>query len=218
MDYIKEMNAFYDKFVEQDFIFEDVSDYKKLLILLNHKLFWRCRLYRPQTIYYSEYCISGVMPIDRFFEIVDMATLTPVTYGIWEYNQIKKTLLSKRLNINNPTYDDLLKVWQAHCKKVYRWNSAWKRTPPVILNELIPTDRVRIPNQLRQKVIVKCDYACQYCGTVPQNSELHIDHIVPVCQGGKTVLDNLVVACQQCNLKKGGRTPEQAGMPLITSG
>ena len=30
----------------------------------------------------------------------------------------------------------------------------------------------------------------------------HIDHVVPRCNGGGTDIDNLVLACRRCNLKK----------------
>ncbi len=45
--------------------------------------------------------------------------------------------------------------------------------------------------------------------------ELTYDHVVPRSQGGKTVWDNIVTACQECNGRKAGRTPEQAGMRLL---
>ena len=38
--------------------------------------------------------------------------------------------------------------------------------------------------------------------------------MVPRCQGGLTNWNNIVVACTDCNSKKAGRTPEQAGMKL----
>ena len=34
-------------------------------------------------------------------------------------------------------------------------------------------------------------------------------------QGGKTVWENIVSSCYACNLRKGSRTPEQAGMKLL---
>nr|WP_306286555.1 HNH endonuclease [Sphingomonas sp. Ant20] len=36
----------------------------------------------------------------------------------------------------------------------------------------------------------------------------------PRAQGGRTTWENVVTACAPCNLKKGGRTPRQAAMPL----
>ena len=52
---------------------------------------------------------------------------------------------------------------------------------------------------------------CQYCGS-PQ--ELTFDHVVPRAQGGRTTWENVATACAPCNLRKGGRTPRQAGMHI----
>ena len=44
-----------------------------------------------------------------------------------------------------------------------------------------------------------------------------IDHIIPKIQGGKNSFINCVTACKECNGKtKGGRTPREAGMELIS--
>ena len=45
--------------------------------------------------------------------------------------------------------------------------------------------------------------------------ELNLDHVLPRSQGGKTSWDNVVCSCLPCNLKKGGRTPQQAEMTLL---
>lgn len=57
---------------------------------------------------------------------------------------------------------------------------------------------------------------CQYCGKKFPPSELSVDHVVPRSQGGRTSWDNVVCACVKCNVRKGGRTPEQARMQPIT--
>ncbi|MDY0092969.1 MAG: HNH endonuclease, partial [Candidatus Vecturithrix sp.] len=36
----------------------------------------------------------------------------------------------------------------------------------------------------------------------------------PKSQGGQTTWENVVVCCVECNGKKGGQTPKQAGMKL----
>jgi 5-methylcytosine-specific restriction endonuclease McrA len=54
---------------------------------------------------------------------------------------------------------------------------------------------------------------CQYCGS---KRHLTIDHIVPKSKGGKTNWTNLVTACNRCNVNKGDKTPEQAGLVLRT--
>lgn len=58
-------------------------------------------------------------------------------------------------------------------------------------------------------------YRCQYCGKKPRPDEITVDHVVPRKQGGISCFENCVLACLQCNLKKGNKTPEQAGMTLI---
>ncbi|WP_420886713.1 HNH endonuclease [Candidatus Kuenenia stuttgartensis] len=37
---------------------------------------------------------------------------------------------------------------------------------------------------------------------------------MPRAHDGKTTWENVVCACTECNKRKGGRTPEQAGMKL----
>jgi 5-methylcytosine-specific restriction endonuclease McrA len=65
-------------------------------------------------------------------------------------------------------------------------------------------------------VCLRDDFRCQYCNSKLPMSMLNYDHVIPRSQGGKTVWDNIVMACYPCNDKKGGRTPEQAGMTLLS--
>ena len=41
---------------------------------------------------------------------------------------------------------------------------------------------------------------------MPDEVGLHIDHIVPIAKGGKTVKSNLQVLCSKCNGKKSSKT------------
>ena len=41
------------------------------------------------------------------------------------------------------------------------------------------------------------------------------DHVVPTSKGGRDAWENVVAACIHCNSRKGNRTPQQAGMPLL---
>ncbi len=66
----------------------------------------------------------------------------------------------------------------------------------------------------RRNVMKRDKYTCQYCG---QKSDLTLDHILPKSRGGKDSWENLITACNKCNVKKGNRTPEEAAMPLRTS-
>lgn len=56
-------------------------------------------------------------------------------------------------------------------------------------------------------------YVCQYCGG--KGKELTLDHIIPRKDGGEHTWENVVSACPSCNRRKGGRTPEEAGMKLL---
>ena len=56
---------------------------------------------------------------------------------------------------------------------------------------------------------------CQYCGEKKTMKELNYDHVVPRRQGGTTTWWNVTSSCIPCNERKGGRTPEQAGMNLL---
>jgi 5-methylcytosine-specific restriction endonuclease McrA len=66
----------------------------------------------------------------------------------------------------------------------------------------------------RVNVFARDGFRCQYCGVKRTPHELNYDHVVPRVQGGKTEWENIVTACYECNGKKRGRTPEQAGMTL----
>jgi 5-methylcytosine-specific restriction endonuclease McrA len=67
----------------------------------------------------------------------------------------------------------------------------------------------------RNNILMRDQHTCQYCGRKRNKNELTLDHVTPVVQGGKKTWDNIVAACIQCNQKKGGRTPHEAGMGLI---
>ena len=59
-----------------------------------------------------------------------------------------------------------------------------------------------ISKSLRFKVLNRDNFTCQYCGRKPPEVKLHVDHIVPSSKNGYTRIDNLITACQECNLGK----------------
>ena len=69
----------------------------------------------------------------------------------------------------------------------------------------------------RAQIYLRDGYRCQYCGEHKAASQLTLDHILPRAQGGASLPENLVTACEKCNGRKGNRTPEQARMPMLTS-
>ena len=54
--------------------------------------------------------------------------------------------------------------------------------------------------------MMRDNFTCRNCGKyMPDEVGLHIDHIVAIKNGGKTVESNLQVLCDKCNLSKGSR-------------
>ncbi|MCV2886462.1 HNH endonuclease [Aestuariibacter sp. AA17] len=59
------------------------------------------------------------------------------------------------------------------------------------------------------------DHTCLYCGRRFKSGQLTMDHIIPRSRGGRKNWTNAATACKRCNVIKGARTPEEAGMALI---
>ncbi len=71
--------------------------------------------------------------------------------------------------------------------------------------------RVRVPDNLRFSILYRDGFACRFCGVRPPHSELQLDHVVPLAQGGKPLAeDNLVTTCARCN---NGHGDEHAALP-----
>lgn len=88
-------------------------------------------------------------------------------------------------------------------------------------DQLLPTvirlrHFVRVPYKpmplTRRNLFQRDQNACQYCGY--SGDRLSIDHVVPRSRGGADCWDNVTTACLPCNVRKGNRTPREAGMVL----
>jgi len=74
------------------------------------------------------------------------------------------------------------------------------------------SEREKMTKKLRFQILERDGFRCKACGADPRNDDevrLHVDHIVPIALGGKTVEDNLQTLCQKCNQGKGADTVEQ---------
>lgn len=86
---------------------------------------------------------------------------------------------------------------------------------PSIIRLVYLVKRPFAPRKLSKKeIFLRDQYTCQYCGKKTQ--ELTLDHVVPRRQKGAHTWENVVAACSRCNLRKAGRTPEEANMRLKT--
>lgn len=57
--------------------------------------------------------------------------------------------------------------------------------------------------RLRFEVLERDGFKCQYCGRTPQDgAKLVADHVIPFSKGGKTIFENLITSCFECNAGK----------------
>lgn len=82
---------------------------------------------------------------------------------------------------------------------------------------------------LARAVIARDGFGCRYCGIVCIDLPAHvkysgiswpdnlrsIDHIIPRSRGGQSTLENLVIACNRCNRRKGNLSLAEAGLVLL---
>jgi len=66
--------------------------------------------------------------------------------------------------------------------------------------------RKSLTKSIRHEVFKRDNYRCLECNASKDDGVvLHVDHIIPVAQGGSDELDNLQTLCQDCNLAKSNR-------------
>lgn len=104
------------------------------------------------------------------------------------------------------------------CTYLRRWNGfnnfvklfSQYKLGQISLEQLIASKggqprRELISPRLRAEVLSRDNYTCKDCGASPRKGDdiiLHVHHIVPVSEGGKTDLDNLITNCDACNQGK----------------
>lgn len=131
------------------------------------------------------------------------ADYRPLSYyplSLWPWQEVIKAVFLDRVDVVS-TYD-----------QVIRSPSFSMQLPSVVsLKSYVTQDRP--PAFTRFNLFLRDGFACQYCGS-PE--DLTFDHVVPRSRGGRTSWENIVTACARCNLAKGGRTPQEAGMRPFT--
>jgi 5-methylcytosine-specific restriction endonuclease McrA len=86
---------------------------------------------------------------------------------------------------------------------------------PSVIRLVYMVKRPRPEKKLtRREVFQRDKYTCQYCGM--ETRELSLDHVIPRHREGRHIWENVVSACFRCNNRKAGRTPQEAGMRLIS--
>ncbi len=130
------------------------------------------------------------------------ADYTPLSYyplSLWPWQTAIKAVFLERVDIIE-TYD----------REVHSASFGMKLPSVIALRQYVRPSEY--PAFTRFNLFLRDRFQCQYCGSPDL---LTFDHIVPRRLGGRTSWENVAAACSPCNLKKGGRTPEQAHMRLM---
>ena len=131
------------------------------------------------------------------------ADYTPLSYyplSLWPWQTAIKAVVLERVD-----------VVECYGRAVHSPNWTMQVPSVIALRQYVKPSQ--FPAFTRFNVFLRDRFSCQYCGS-PQS--LTFDHVTPRRLGGKTSWENIVAACAPCNMKKGGRTPENARMlPLV---
>lgn len=133
------------------------------------------------------------------------ADFRPLSYfplSLWSWQETVKAVVADRVN-----------VLSEYEMEVHSPSLALKLPSVISLKDYIQP--ARRPAFTRFNVFLRDCFACQYCRDAFPAQDLTFDHVIPRSQGGRTTWQNVVASCGPCNLRKGGRTPKQAGVPLI---
>jgi len=127
-----------------------------------------------------------------------------------------------------PRYNDLTKDISKYCAGIYEKRfGGWRKSLQAFVkcaNEgIVPTnDRSssvsfkrktsrNINWRLRALVLMRDAARCRLCGASPQDGvRLHVDHITPWNKCGETVLENLQILCERCNIGKSDLTIDES--------
>lgn len=68
---------------------------------------------------------------------------------------------------------------------------------------LSAVERGEVSDSLRYDILNRDNFTCVLCGaSARQGARLHIDHIIPIAKGGKSIPSNLRTLCERCNVGK----------------
>ena len=160
-----------------------------------------------------------VLVLNKSWNAVGVVTLEKAlkkVFSIYKDGTPKARILDCVHDFQLMTWEDWSKIRPKEDEEHLRSVNAIFRIPEVIQY----TKYDKLPQQkihYNRRTIFKRDHnTCQYCGKHKPMNELSLDHVIPKCQGGLTNWENIVLACIKCNVRKAGRTPEQANMKLLS--
>lgn len=144
--------------------------------------------------------------LDKSPALVLNADFRPLSYfplSLWPWQEAVKAVFLGRVSVVSE-YEDAI---------IHSPRFEFRLPSVIALKEYAPTHRR--PAFTRFNVFLRDRFTCQYCGCRFPTHDLTFDHVIPRSKGGRTSWLNVVTACGSCNLRKGNKLPDAAGMPLI---
>tara|TARA_E500000331_G_scaffold117812_1_gene114995 strand:- start:455 stop:1102 length:648 start_codon:yes stop_codon:yes gene_type:complete len=123
----------------------------------------------------------------------------PVITDLKKYNKEHGTML------HEGTIKNKWGNWTPFLKLISQLGQGQITVEDVIAAKIGKNPREPISPRLRSEILARDKYTCVDCGASPRkdpNVTLHIHHVLPVSEGGKSVVENLVTNCKTCNLGK----------------
>jgi 5-methylcytosine-specific restriction endonuclease McrA len=90
-----------------------------------------------------------------------------------------------------------------HPKKEYAYCRMIKDVLFDKRKEIKKEERNKMTLKLRYEILKRDGFKCVLCGKTAKETRLEVDHIIPLCDGGKSVKSNLRTLCFECNRGKG---------------
>lgn len=111
----------------------------------------------------------------------------------------KKRRNQNYYKLHKSVMDGQAKIYQKKNPKLFVYSSLkYKLKMKSIISEVDFSD-IKDLHTLQDK---KCFY-CQRKININKKRGFHVDHMTPISKGGQHVLENIVIACPDCNMKKG---------------
>jgi 5-methylcytosine-specific restriction endonuclease McrA len=130
--------------------------------------------------YQKEYRNNNKDKISKYKKEYNTNNRDRINKQMREYYTTEKGKLSNKLNSQN-----------RHYRKKYNTN---------------PGDRL---TTAQIEYLTEVYTNCAYCNTELTLDNTHIEHIHPLSKGGSHSIDNVVLACKDCNLRKNSKTLDQ---------
>ncbi|WP_134494437.1 HNH endonuclease [Microvirga pakistanensis] len=144
------------------------------------------------------------VPISNLRTLVLNADLQPLSWAplsIWNWQDAFVAVIQDRV-VQIKTYEDV---------RVHSANQSFEVPAVVALKRYRKRKKVAFT---RYHLFLRDEFTCQYCGQRYDAKDLTFDHVIPKSRGGMSAWSNIVASCSADNLRKGSKTPQQAGMTL----